>query len=157
MKIPLHITVNGQPREILVEPTRTLLETIRVDLGLTGSKEGCGKGNCGACTVLLNGMAVNSCLVLAVEAEGQEVLTIEGLSQGNRLHPLQQAFLDQGAVQCGFCTPGVLLLAKSLLDTNPHPSEQEIRTAIAGNLCRCTGYDKIVRAIVAASKQKVAP
>jgi len=132
----------------MVEPRQTLLDTLRYDLGLTGTKEGCGNGNCGTCTVLLDGQAVNSCLLFAIEVEGQDITTIEGLYQGGELHPLQQAFIDEGAVQCGFCTPGVILTAKALLDSNPHPTEVQVREAIAGNLCRCTGYDKIVRAIL---------
>jgi len=142
------IKVNGQEYEIMVEPWRTLLDVLRYDLGLTGVKEGCGNGNCGTCTVLLNGKAVNSCLVFAVEVEGKEITTIEGLYRQGELHPLQQAFIEEGAVQCGFCTPGFILTAKALLDSNPHPTEVEVRRAIAGNLCRCTGYDKIVRAIM---------
>ncbi|MFX1265937.1 MAG: (2Fe-2S)-binding protein [Promethearchaeota archaeon] len=142
------IKVNGQEYEIAVESGRTLLDVLRYELGLTGTKEGCGTGSCGSCTVLLDGEAVNSCLVFAVEVEGKEVTTIEGLSQQGRLHPLQQAFIDEGAVQCGFCTPGVILTAKAFLDSNPNPDESRIRQAIAGNLCRCTGYDKIVRAIM---------
>lgn len=132
----------------MVEPWRTLLDVLRYDLGLTGVKEGCGNGNCGTCTVLLDGKAVNSCLVFVAEIEGKEITTIEGLCQQGELHPLQQAFIEEGAVQCGFCTPGFILTAKALLDSNPHPTEVEVRRAIAGNLCRCTGYDKIVRAIM---------
>ena len=142
------IKVNGQEYEIMVEPWRTLLDVLRYDLGLTGVKEGCGNGNCGTCTVLLDGKAVNSCLVFVAEIEGKEITTIEGLCQQGELHPLQQAFIEEGAVQCGFCTPGFILTAKALLDSNPHPTEVEVRRAIAGNLCRCTGYDKIVRAIM---------
>jgi carbon-monoxide dehydrogenase small subunit len=144
----IKLRVNGQKREIMVEPRQTLLDTLRYNIGLTGTKEGCGDGNCGSCTVLLNGQVVNSCLVFAIEVDGQEITTIEGLYQGGRLHPLQQSFIDEGAVQCGFCTPGMILTAKALLDSNPHPTEAEARLAIAGNLCRCTGYDKIVRAIL---------
>lgn len=142
------IKVNGQEHKITVEPWQTLLDVLRYDLGLTGAKEGCGNGNCGTCTILLDGRAVNSCLVFAVEVEGKEITTIEGLCQRGELHPLQRAFIEEGAVQCGFCTPGVILTAKALLDSNPHPTEVEVRRAIAGNLCRCTGYDKIVRAIM---------
>jgi aerobic-type carbon monoxide dehydrogenase small subunit (CoxS/CutS family) len=119
---------------------------------LTGTKEGCGDGNCGSCTVLLNREAVNSCLVFAVEVDGQEITTIEGLAQQGRLHSLQQAFIDEGAVQCGFCTPGVILMAKAFLESNPHPTEAQVRLTISGNLCRCTGYDKIVRAILKAAE-----
>jgi len=148
MRKLIKLRVNGQEREIMVEPRQTLLDALRYDLGLTGTKEGCGDGNCGSCTVLLNGQAVNSCLVFAIEVDGQEVTTIEGLYQGGQLHPLQQAFIDEGAVQCGFCIPGAILTAKAFLDSNPHPTEVEVRQAIAGNLCRCTGYDKMVRAIL---------
>jgi carbon-monoxide dehydrogenase small subunit len=148
MRKLIKLRVNGQEREIMVEPRQTLLDALRYDLGLTGTKEGCGDGNCGSCTVLLNGQAVNSCLVFAIEVDSQEITTIEGLSQGGKLHPLQQAFIDEGAVQCGFCIPGVILTAKAFLDSNPNPTEVEVRQAIAGNLCRCTGYDKIVRAIL---------
>jgi carbon-monoxide dehydrogenase small subunit len=148
MRKLIKLRVNGQEREIMVEPRQTLLDALRYDLGLTGTKEGCGDGNCGSCTVLLDGKAVNSCLVFAIEVDGQEITTIEGLSQAGKLHPLQQAFIDEGAVQCGFCTPGMILTAKAFLDSNPNPTEVEVRQAIAGNLCRCTGYDKIVRAIL---------
>ena len=148
MKRLIKLKVNGQEQEIMVEPRRTLLDTLRYDLGLTGVKEGCGNGNCCSCTVLIDGRAVNSCLILGVEAEGQDITTIEGLHQEGGLHPLQQSFIEEGAVQCGFCTPGVILAAKALLDSNHSPTEAQIRLAIAGNLCRCTGYDKIVRAIL---------
>ncbi len=151
MKKLLRLKVNGQEHEIMVEPRQTLLDTLRYYLGLLGVKEGCGNGNCGSCTVLLDGRAVNSCLVFAMEAEGQDIITIEGLYQEGKLHPLQQAFIDEGAVQCGFCTPGNILTAKALLDSNPFPTEVQVRQAIAGNLCRCTGYDKIVRAILKAA------
>jgi carbon-monoxide dehydrogenase small subunit len=142
------LKVNGEERVVVVEPRQTLLEILRNDLGLTGTKEGCGNGNCGTCTVLLDGKAVSSCLVFAIEAVGQEITTIEGLSQGDKLDPIQQAFIEEGAIQCGFCTPGMILTAKAFLDANPHPTEAQARQAIAGNLCRCTGYDKIVRAIL---------
>ena len=148
MKKGIILKVNGEEREVRVEPRQTLLDTLRNDLGLTGTKEGCGNGNCGTCTVLLNGKAVSSCLVFTVEAEGQEITTIEGLAEAGKIHPLQQAFIEEGAVQCGFCSPGMILTAKAFLDTNPHPTEIQVRQAIAGNLCRCTGYDKIVRAIL---------
>jgi len=146
------MTVNGEPVEAAVEPNRTLVQFLREDLGLTGTKHGCGLGDCGACTVILDGKPVNSCLVLAVQANGREVLTIEGLAENGELHPIQQAFVNNGAVQCGFCTPGMILSAKALLDENPKPTETEIRTAISGNLCRCTGYQKIVEAVEEASK-----
>ena len=154
MQQPIKFKVNGEECRIQVEPRQTLLDVLRYDLQLTGTKEGCGDGNCGSCTILLNGQAVNSCLILAIEADGQEITTIEGLSTGGSLHPLQQAFIDEGAVQCGFCTPGLLLTAKAFLDSNAEPTEDEIRTAISGNLCRCTGYDKIVRAIMKASTRR---
>ena len=146
------IKVNGQEHNITLEPWRTLLDVLRYELGLTGTKEGCGTGNCGSCTVLVDGKAVNSCLVLIAEVEDKEITTIEGLSRpGEELHPLQQAFIEEGAIQCGFCTPGIIMAAKAFLDENPKPSEDQVREAIAGNLCRCTGYDKIVRAIMRAS------
>jgi carbon-monoxide dehydrogenase small subunit len=144
----IRLKVNGRERQVEVEPRQTLLDALRNSLGLTGTKEGCGTGNCSSCTVLLNGKAINSCLVFAVEAVGQEITTIEGLSEEGNFHPLQQAFIDEGAVQCGFCTPGMILTAKAFLDSNPHATEAQVRLAIAGNLCRCTGYDKIVRAIL---------
>ena len=148
MKQPIRLTVNGEPHEVMVEPWRTLLDVIRNDIGLTGPKEACGTGECSACTVLINGKPVNSCLMLAVDAQDKDILTIEGLAQGGKLHPLQEAFIKYGAIQCGFCTPGMLLSAKALLDENPHPTEEEVREAISGNLCRCTGYHKIVEAIL---------
>jgi carbon-monoxide dehydrogenase small subunit len=146
-KIRVSFIVNQEPVEILVEPWQTLMDALREDLRLTGTKEGCGNGNCGACTVMLNGKAIDSCCMLAAEAEGQNLTTVEGLANGGQLDPLQQAFIDFGALQCGFCTPGFLVSARAFLNENPKPSEQDIRLAIAGNLCRCTGYDKIVRAI----------
>lgn len=145
------VFVNGERVEGEVPASRTLLEFLREDLGLTGTKEGCGKGECGACTVLLDGAPVNSCLVLAYQADGRSVTTIEGLPQGSSLHPIQEAFVTEGAVQCGFCTPGMILVAKALLDTNPAPSREEIRRGISGNLCRCTGYAKIIKAIEVAA------
>lgn len=148
----MRIRVNGNSYEIEVEPHRTLSDVLRYRLGLTGTKEGCGTGSCGSCTVLIDGQAVNSCLVFIAEAEGKEITTIEGLSWGGELHPLQQAFMDEGAVQCGFCTPGMILTAKAFLDSNPNPNESQIREAIAGNLCRCTGYEKIVRAIMSVAQ-----
>jgi carbon-monoxide dehydrogenase small subunit len=144
----MKLRVNGNDYEIEVEPHRTLLDVLRYRLGMTGTKEGCGTGSCGSCTVLMDGKAVNSCLVFVAEAEGKEITTIEGLSWEGELHPLQQAFIDEGAVQCGFCTPGMILTAKAFLDANPKPNESQIREAIAGNLCRCTGYEKIIRAIM---------
>jgi aerobic-type carbon monoxide dehydrogenase small subunit (CoxS/CutS family) len=148
------LIVNGEPVEVSVGPRVTLLEVIRDKLELTGTKEACSLGECGACTVILDGKAVNSCLLLAVEAKGKEILTIEGLRQNGELHPLQKAFIDEGAVQCGFCTPGMILSAKALLDKNPDPDEDEIKEALAGNLCRCTGYVKIVKAVKAAAKAR---
>ena len=150
-RLTMRLTVNGEPYELEVEPHRTLLEVVRDDLRLTGAKEGCGTGDCGTCSMIVDGRLVTACLLLAVEADGADVLTIEGLAHDGKLHPLQRAFIDHGAVQCGFCTPGIILAAKCLLDRNPNPSEEEIRRAIAGNLCRCTGYTKIVRAIAAAA------
>jgi carbon-monoxide dehydrogenase small subunit len=144
-------TINGDPVEFLCEPDQTLLDVLRDELQLTGSKEGCASGDCGACSVMLDDRLVCSCLVLAPEAEGKAVETIEGMAQGDRLHPLQQKFLEHAALQCGICTPGFLIAAKALLDRNPDPSETEIRYWLAGNLCRCTGYDKIIRAVTDAA------
>ncbi|OGQ79254.1 MAG: (2Fe-2S)-binding protein [Deltaproteobacteria bacterium RIFCSPLOWO2_12_FULL_60_19] len=152
MKQSLELTVNGQSHELLVDPHRTLLEVLREQLGLTGAKEGCNLGDCGSCTVLLDGKPFLSCLVLAVEAQGREILTIEGLSQNGKLHPIQESFVQHGAVQCGFCTPGMILSAKALLDRNPRPTEAEVKEALSGNLCRCTGYVKIVEAIMETAK-----
>ncbi len=151
----IHVTtrINGDAVEYLCEPEETLLDVLRDRLGLTGSKEGCGSGDCGACTVLLDGRHVCSCLALGAEAEGRDVRTIEGLAEGERLHPLQRKFLEHAALQCGVCTPGVLMAAKALLDRNPDPSETEIRYWLAGNLCRCTGYDKIVSAVLDAASE----
>ena len=151
-KIQISLCVNDVEHELLVAPNRTLSDVLRDDLGLTGTKQGCGEGECGSCTVLLDGETVNSCLVLAVQANGHTIITIEGVADGNNLHPVQQAFVDQGAVQCGFCTPGMVLSAKALLDKKKRPSEHEIRSAISGNLCRCTGYQKIVDAVHAAGR-----
>ena len=148
-KIPVSFSVNGELQEILVQPWQTLLGALRDEIRLTGTKEGCGNGNCGACTVILNGRAIDSCCMLAAEAQGQDIVTVEGLAQNGVLDPLQKAFIEHDALQCGFCTPGLLMSARAFLNQNPHPDEQEIRLAIAGNLCRCTGYDKIVRAIQA--------
>ncbi len=144
-------TVNGNQVEFLCEPRQSLLEVLRDVLGLTGAKEGCNNGNCGACNVLLDGVLVNSCLVLAVEVDGCRVDTVEGMAQGGKLHPLQQKFLEHAALQCGICTPGFLMAAKALLERNPDPTEAEVRYWLAGNLCRCTGYDKIVRAVLDAA------
>jgi carbon-monoxide dehydrogenase small subunit len=141
------VTVNGETEFLEVESHRTLLQVLREDLDLTGTKDGCNSGECGACTVLLDGEPVNACLVLAVEADGHEVVTIEGLAKEGTLDSLQRAFINRNAVQCGFCTPGMIISARALLDRNPHPSEMEIRQAIAGNLCRCTGYTRIVEAV----------
>jgi carbon-monoxide dehydrogenase small subunit len=146
-KLHVSTTINGQATEFLCEARQSLLEVLRDVLALTGSKEGCNNGNCGACTVLLNGLPVNSCLVLGVEADGAQVTTIEGIADGSHLHPVQQCFLEGAALQCGICTPGFIVAAKALLDKNPNPSEHDIRFELAGNLCRCTGYDKIVRAV----------
>ncbi|MCB0281939.1 MAG: (2Fe-2S)-binding protein [Calditrichaeota bacterium] len=148
----IEFTLNGFPMLVYVDPSLRLLDVLRNTLGLTGTKEGCDIGECGACTVLLNGKAVNSCLVLIGQVENQNVLTVEGLSSHGSLHPLQKKFLEYGAVQCGFCTPGMLLSAYALLQENPHPSEDEIKDAIAGNLCRCTGYKPIIDAITAYSR-----
>jgi carbon-monoxide dehydrogenase small subunit len=144
-------TINGQEMEFLCEPRQSLLEVLRDELLLTGAKEGCNNGNCGACNVILDGVLVNSCLVLGVEAQGAAVTTVEGLATTEKLHPLQQKFLEHAALQCGICTPGFLMSAKALLDKNPDPTEQDVRLWLAGNLCRCTGYDKIVRAVLDAA------
>ncbi|RME84120.1 MAG: (2Fe-2S)-binding protein [Caldilineae bacterium] len=159
MKRLIRLYVNGEPHEVLVPVYRTLLDVLREELGLTGTKKGCDVGDCGACTILLNGEPVNACLVLAVEADGTQVDTIEGLAQvgeeGVRLHPLQESFLRLGAAQCGFCTPGMIMAARALLAENPSPSEEAVRFAIAGNICRCTGYTKIVQAILYAANREV--
>jgi carbon-monoxide dehydrogenase small subunit len=149
----LRLTVNGREAEAAAPANRTLLEFLREDLGLTGTKEGCGIGECGTCTVLLDGKPVNACLVLARTAAGRSVETIESLAQGNLLHPIQRAFVEKGAVQCGFCTPGMVLSAKALLAENPDPTEEDVRRGLSGNLCRCTGYEKIVEAVIAAAKE----
>ena len=151
-KTHVHTQINGDEVDFLCEARQPLLEVLRDDLGLTGSKEGCGNGNCGACTIIMNGRAVNSCLVMAVEAEGAEVTTIEGIASPEGLHPLQQKFLEHAALQCGICTPGFIVASKALLDSEPNPSEERIRQWLAGNLCRCTGYDKIVRAVLDAAE-----
>ncbi|HEX5443850.1 MAG TPA: (2Fe-2S)-binding protein [Pirellulales bacterium] len=152
-KSHIQTTVNGQPVEFLCENRQSLLEVLRDELRLTGTKEGCNNGNCGACTVLMNGVPVNSCLVLGVEVEGAQIATIEGIADESHLHPIQQCFLEDAALQCGICTPGFIVTAKALLDRNPRPSEQQIRFELANNLCRCTGYDKIVRAVQHAAER----
>ncbi len=151
----IHVTttINGDKVEFLADPRETLLDCLRDKVGLTGSKEGCGTGDCGACSVTVDGTLVCSCLVLGVEAEGKDIRTIEGMAEGGTLHPLQRKFIEHAALQCGFCTPGLLVASKALLDKNPSPTEEEVRYWIAGNLCRCTGYDKIVRAIMDAAAE----
>ena len=146
-RVRIQATINGEEVEFLCEPRQSLLEVLRETLGLTGAKEGCNNGNCGACNVILDGALVNSCLVLAVEIDGRRLTTIEGIATAQGLHPLQEKFIAHAALQCGFCTPGFIVAAKALLDQNPNPSETEIRGWLAGNLCRCTGYDRIVRAV----------
>ena len=153
MKVNITLYINGDKYTIAVEPWRTLAEVLREDLNLIGTKIGCETGDCGACTVLINGKSVTSCLSLAVESDGKEITTIEGLSTGADLHPIQEAFVEQGAIQCGYCTPGMILSAKYLLDKNPNPTELQIRQALSGNLCRCTGYNRIVKAVIAASEK----
>lgn len=152
-KIHITTTVNGDTVEFLADPRETLLDCLRNNLGLTGAKEGCGTGDCGACSVTVDGQLVCSCLMLGVEAQGKKVETIEGMAKGEDLHPLQAKFIEHAALQCGFCTPGILVAAKALLDRNPNPTETEIRYWLAGNLCRCTGYDKIVRAVMDAAAE----
>ena len=153
MKQEIELKVNGELFKMQIEPRRTLLEVLRENLGFTGVKESCNKGDCGACTVLVDGKPVLSCLALAIEVQGKDILTVEGLAdEDGTLHPIQQAFVDHGALQCGFCTPGMIMSAKALLDRNPSPTEDEIKEGISGNLCRCTGYIKIVEAIDAAAK-----
>ena len=153
MKLSIKLTVNGTVHDIEVEPRKTLLAVLRDQFGLTGTKEGCSTGDCGACTILLDGQPVTSCLVLAASANGREITTIEGLAEDGRLHPVQQAFIDVGGLQCGFCTPGMIMSAVALLRDNPSPTDTEIRSALAGNLCRCTGYTKILEAIRKAAKE----
>ena len=152
-KIHVAATVNGEPAEFLCEPQQTLLDALRNELNLTGSKEGCGSGDCGACSVVLDGRLVCSCLVLGCEVGGRHIETIEGMAQGENLHPLQQRFLEHAALQCGICTPGVLVASKALLEHNTNPTETEVRYWLAGNLCRCTGYDKIIRAVLDAAAE----
>ncbi len=151
----ISLTVNGRTYELAVEPSWTLLETVREHAGLTGSKEGCGTGDCGACSMIVNSRLITSCLMLAVQADGAEVLTIEGLARNGELDPLQRAFIETGGVQCGFCTPGMIMAAKALLDRHPQPAIEEIREGLAGNLCRCTGYTKIYEAVMAAGRQRL--
>ena len=153
MKRLIQLKVNGELYEVAVHPHRTLAEVLREELDLIGTKEACNAGDCGSCTVIMDGKSVGSCLTLAVEAEGKDIQTIEGLAQDGQLSPLQQSFVDHGAIQCGFCTPGMIMSAKALLDENPKPTEQEVRMGIAGNICRCTGYTKIVEAILAVSQE----
>jgi carbon-monoxide dehydrogenase small subunit len=153
MKLHVTTTVNGDPAEFLSDPGTTLLDALRDELGLTGSKEGCGSGDCGACSVIVDGRLVCSCLMLAAEAEGKRIETIEGMAAGGRLHPIQQKFLEHAALQCGFCTPGLIVASKALLDANPDPTEEEARYWLAGNLCRCTGYDKVIRAVLDAAAE----
>lgn len=150
-KVQVQATINGEEAEFLCEPRQSLLEVLRETLGLTGAKEGCNNGNCGACNVILDGALVNSCLVLAVEISGRNLTTIEGIATPQGLHPLQEKFISHAALQCGFCTPGFIVASKALLDQNPNPSEGEVRQWLAGNLCRCTGYDRIVRAVLDAA------
>ena len=152
MKKELKFKVNGQPYDIFVEPKKLLVEVLRDLIGLTGTKRGCNSSSCGACTVMLNGMSVKSCSVLALQANGAEVVTVEGLAKGNKLSPLQRAFLDHGSYQCGFCTPGMLMSSTALLTENPKPTKQQIKEGIDGNICRCTGYNSIIRAITAVVK-----
>lgn len=157
MKRIVELKVNGEMYEVAIDPRRTLLEVLREQLGLTGTKEGCDLGQCGSCTILIDGRPTLSCLTLAVEAQGKEILTIEGVAKNGGLHPIQQAFIQYGAIQCGFCTPGMILSAKALLDGNPHPTADEVKRAIGGNLCRCTGYVKIIEAILKAAEGMSAP
>ena len=149
MKTPIELSINDEPYQFQVEPQTTLLELLREELRLTGTKEGCGMGDCGVCTVLVDGKPVNSCLMLATDAYGRRITTIEGLSKGGKLHPLQKGFIEEGAVQCGFCSPAMILSAKALLDENPHPAEEEIKKALSGVLCRCGSYRKIIAAVQA--------
>ena len=152
-KQTIHIKINGETQEVAVEPHWTLLETVREQLALTGSKEGCGTGDCGACSMIVDGRLITSCLMLAPEAEGSEVLTIEGLARNGELHPVQQSFIEAGGVQCGFCTPGMIMATKALLDRNSRPTLEDVRLGLAGNLCRCTGYAKIYEAVLAAAER----
>lgn len=153
MKYKISFILNNEKVEYEVEPDKTLLKMLREDFNLTGAKEGCGQGECGACTILLDGKPVNSCLMLAVEADGKEILTVEGLSKGNKLDDLQSSFINNGALQCGYCTPGMLMSAKALLKENPNPTVEDVKKAISGNLCRCTGYKKIIESIMEVAKK----
>lgn len=152
-KIHVTTTINGEEAEFLCEPQQTMLDVLRDELSLTGSKEGCGSGDCGACSIIVDGNVVCSCLMFGAEAAGADIMTIEGMAQGEKLHPLQQKFLEHAALQCGFCTPGVLVASKALLDHNPNPTEEQARYWLAGNLCRCTGYDKIIEAVMDAAAE----
>ncbi len=152
MKRLIHLKVNGEPYEVAIHPYRTLAEVLREELDLIGTKEACKQGDCGSCTVIMDGKTVTSCLTLAVEAEGKDIRTIEGEAKNGKLSPVQQAFVDHGAIQCGFCTPGMVMSATALLEQNPNPTEDDVRMGIAGNICRCTGYTKIVEAILAVSE-----
>ena len=151
MKIPISLNVNGATYEAMVEPEQSLADTLRVDLGLPGTKRACNEGECGSCTVLLDGLAVNSCLTLAVQSQGRSITTIEGLGSAGQLHPIQRAFVEHHAAQCGYCTPGMLMAAKALLDHNPAPTREDVVNAISGNICRCTGYEPIINAVLAAA------
>jgi len=152
-KVEITLRVNGEDYELEIEPHRTLVEVLREQLGFTGTKKSCNEGECGACTVIMDGKPVASCLILALDARDKEILTIEGLAKGEELHPLQVAFVRHGGIQCGFCTPGMIMSAKALLDKNPRPAASDVRRAISGNLCRCTGYQQIVDAVLAAAKE----
>ena len=154
MKRIINLTINNEKYEVAVQPNQTLVEMLRDELGLTGTKQGCGVGDCGSCTVIMDGKPINSCLVLGVETSGKEIVTIEGLAKNGKLHPLQESFIEHGAIQCGYCTPGMIMAAKALLDENPCPRELEVKEAIAGNICRCTGYVKIIEAILAIGKSQ---
>jgi carbon-monoxide dehydrogenase small subunit len=154
IKVNITLHINGDSYMLAVEPSRMLAEVLREDLNLIGTKIGCGTGDCGACTVLINGKSVTSCMTLAIESDGKEITTIEGLStQGDTMHPIQEAFVEEGAIQCGYCTPGMIMSAKYLLDRNPTPTESQVREALSGNLCRCTGYKRIIKAVMAASEK----
>ena len=153
MKHNIRFTVNGEVKELEVQPNKTLLNMLREDLDLIGVKAGCSAGECGACTVLVDNEPVNSCLMLAVEADGKEILTVEGLSDGNSLDPLQESFIEHNALQCGYCTPGMVMSAKALLNRNPHPTKEDVKEALAGNLCRCTGYQRIINAVLDVAKK----